>query len=161
MTPGRQTLMRGVHLTALRRIPTPDGEVRHGLRRDDPDFVGFGEAYFSEVLPRRTKGWKMHRVMTMNLVVVQGSVRFLLCDDDERGHESGEVLLSVGSEIGLYGRLTVAPGIWMAFTGIGDGTNLLLNLASHPHDPEEARCASLSDFAHRFPQHVLTAEARS
>jgi dTDP-4-dehydrorhamnose 3,5-epimerase len=156
----RRQLMRGVHVTLLRRIPTPDGEVRHGLRHDDPDFTGFGEAYFSEVLPGRIKGWKLHRVMTMNLVVVQGSVRFLLCDDEENGQERCEVVLSVGPEIGPYGRLTVAPGVWMAFAGLGEGTNLLLNLASHSHDPAEARRADLSDLAHRFPQHVLTSGVR-
>jgi dTDP-4-dehydrorhamnose 3,5-epimerase len=160
MTTGRQALMQGVHLTPLRRIPTPDGEVRHGLRHDDPDFAGFGEAYLSEVLQGSIKGWKMHRVMTMNLVVVQGSVRFLLCDDEARGQESCEAVLSVDPEIGPYGRLTVAPGLWMAFAGLGDGTNLLLNLASHGHDPAEARRTDLSDLAHRFPQHVLTPGAR-
>jgi dTDP-4-dehydrorhamnose 3,5-epimerase len=160
MTAESQRLMQGVHLTLLRRIATPDGEVRHGLRHDEPDFAGFGDAYFSEVLEGRIKGWKMHSVMTMNLVVVQGSVRFLLCDDDSTAQESCEVVLSVDRGIGPYGRLTVAPGIWMAFAGLGTGTNLLMNLASHGHDPAEARKADLSVLAHRFPGHGLLTGAQ-
>ena len=31
-----------------------------------------------------------------------------------------------------------SPGWWMAFTGTGDGTNLVCNMASIPHDPAEA-----------------------
>lgn len=155
MSPDRHRLMHGVHLTPLPRITTPDGEVRHGLRRDDPDFAGFGEAYFSEVYPGRIKGWKRHQVMTMNLVVVQGAVRFLLCDGEERDGESCAVVLSVEPTTGPYARLTVAPGIWMAFGGLGEGINLLMNLASHGHDPAEAVRADLSAFAHRFPQHAL------
>lgn len=142
----RRRLIPGVHLTELRRIATPDGEVRHGLRREEADFVGFGEAYFSDVLPGHVKGWKRHRLMTMNLVVVQGSVRFLLCDETE----SCEVLLSADPAIAPYGRLTVAPGVWMAFAGQGPGTNLLMNLASHSHDPAEAERAALVVFADRF-----------
>ncbi|MDP8916382.1 MAG: dTDP-4-dehydrorhamnose 3,5-epimerase, partial [Pseudomonadota bacterium] len=37
-----------------------------------------------------------------------------------------------------YGRLTIPPGLWMAFGGVGGGLNLLLNLASIEHDPAEA-----------------------
>jgi dTDP-4-dehydrorhamnose 3,5-epimerase len=147
--------MPGVHLTLLRRIATPHGEVRHGLRHDDADFAGFGEAYFSEVYHGHVKGWKMHTVMTMNLIVMQGSVRFLLCDDGSREAESCDIVLSADPRLGPYGRLTVAPGVWMAFAGLGAGVNLLMNLASHGHDPTEARGADLAALAHRFPQHAL------
>lgn len=147
MSAHRIQLMQGVYVTELRRIPTADGEVRHGLRRDEDDFAGFGEAYFSEVLPGHVKGWKRHSLMTMNLVVVQGSVRFLLCDDAA----SCDCLLSVDREAGPYGRLTVHPGVWMAFAGMGAGTNLLMNLASHGHDPAEAERVDLAIFAQRFP----------
>ena len=46
----------GLLFTPLRRIPTANGEVRHGLRASDVGFAGFGEAYFSEVLPGAIKG---------------------------------------------------------------------------------------------------------
>ena len=37
-----------------------------------------------------------------------------------------------------YKRLTVPAGVWMAFKGIGEDLNMLLNLASIEHDPSEA-----------------------
>ncbi len=130
-------------VTPLRRVPTPKGEVRHGLRASDAGFAGFGEAYFTEVLPGETKGWKRHSRMTMNLVVVAGTVRFIVHDEGSR--RSDHVLSATGEA--PYARLTVPPGWWMAFEGVGREHNLLMNLASHEHDPAEAENRDLAAFA--------------
>lgn len=37
----------------------------------------------------------------------------------------------------VYRRITIPPGVWMAFIGIGQGKNVLLNVANIPHDPKE------------------------
>jgi dTDP-4-dehydrorhamnose 3,5-epimerase len=139
----RDGIIPGLLLTELRRIPTPNGEVRHAMRACDLGFAGFGEAYFSEVLFGAVKGWKRHRVMTMNLVVVSGTVCFIV--HDGAGSCTRQMLSSEG--VAPYGRLTVPPGVWMAFAGIGVGANLILNLASHAHDPAEAETCDLEVFA--------------
>ena len=41
--------------------------------------------------------------------------------------------------------LTVPPGIWMAFEGLSDETNMLLNISSIPHDPAEAESLPLKN----------------
>ena len=51
-----------------------------------------------------------------------------------------------------YSRLTVPAGLWLAFKGEDDGMNLILNIASIPHDPSESinkpiEEISLSDYA--------------
>ena len=135
--------MAPVLLSPLRRIPTPKGEVRHGLRASDTGFAGFGEAYFTEVLPGRTKGWKRHTLMTMNLVVVAGAVLFVLHD----GEGAAERHTLSADDAAGYARLTVPPGWWMAFHGKGPTHNLLMNLASREHDPEEAENSPLQTFA--------------
>ena len=76
-------MMGQVLYTPLRRIQTSQGEVRHALKVTDQGFAGFGEVYFSEVIGGKIKGWKRHRRMTMNLVVVIGTVRFILHDGAE------------------------------------------------------------------------------
>lgn len=136
--------MNGPVLTPLRRIPTPGGEVRHGLKASDPSFAGFGEAYFSAVEQGAVKGWKRHRRMTLNLVVVVGEVRFLVLDEST-GERHAFQLGPEGAQ--GYGRLTVPPGLWMAFAGVGAGENLLLNLASIEHDPGEADARPIDAFA--------------
>lgn len=127
----------------LKRIPTAGGDVRHALKAGDPGFAGFGEAYFSSVEQGAVKGWRRHRRMTLNLVVACGEVRFVVCDG--LGGRQAHQLTPDRSE--AYGRLTVSPGLWVAFGGVGRGTNLLLNIASIEHDPTEADVAPLADLA--------------
>lgn len=130
----------GAVVTPLRRITNPKGDVYHGLKASEDSFKGFGEAYFSTVLSGITKGWKQHRVMTLNLVVPVGTIEFHLRSDDGRFADS----VRLGDQ--RYARLTVPPDVWMAFSGIGEGLNLLLNVASIPHDPDEAVNVPLERF---------------
>lgn len=124
--------MGTVELTPLKRICHPKGDIYHALKAQEANFTGFGEAYFTTIKSGETKGWKKHLQMTMNLVVPVGMVRFYLHDEETRN--------TLSFELGEhnYQRLTVGPGMWMAFRGIGDELNLVLNLASIPHDPEES-----------------------
>lgn len=126
--------MSGPVFTPLHRIPTPGGDVRHALKASEASFCGFGEAYFSTVERGAVKGWKRHQRMTLNLVVPAGEVRFVVRDD--AGAVQAFHLSPDRPE--AYGRLTVPPGLWMAFGGVGGDLNLLLNLASIEHDPTEA-----------------------
>lgn len=141
--------MEGVVLTPLKQIYHPKGDVFHGMKRSDPGFVDFGEAYFSTVHPGEVKPWKKHLKMTLNLVVPVGKIRFVLHDDRP---ESATVGQTISVEIGSdnYQRLTVGPGIWMAFEGLELGLNLLLNIADMEHDPDEVERADLNRFA--YPQ---------
>ena len=125
-------------LTPLRRIPVPRGDVFHALKASAPGFAGFGEAYFTTVEQGAVKGWKRHREMTMNLVVPCGAVEFVVFDGTPGGEGTfRSILLSPDGEA-QYQRLTVPPGLWMGFAGRGAGLNLVLNLASIEHRPEEA-----------------------
>jgi dTDP-4-dehydrorhamnose 3,5-epimerase len=130
-------------LTPLKRIATPKGDVMHGLKASDPGYAGFGEAYFSLVNEGETKGWKRHFRMMLNLVCAAGRVRVVVRD------EAGGVMLDTqlspdGPE--LYNRLTVPPGYFVAFKGLAPGASMLLNVASIPHDPDEAETRPLDYF---------------
>lgn len=131
----------GAVVTPLPRIANPKGDVYHGLKSSEDSFKGFGEAYFSTVLSGITKGWKQHRVMTLNLVVPVGTIEFHLRSDDGRFSDS----VRLGDQ--CYARLTVPPNVWLAFTGIDETLNLLLNVASIPHDPDEAVNMPLEHFS--------------
>ena len=137
----------GLIFTPLRRIHTPNGDVLHAIKQSDAGFAGFGEAYFSSVHPGAFKGWKRHERMTLNIIVPVGAIRFFIVD--ERGERRLHIIdLSPDN----YGRLTVPPGIWMGFKGLGEETNMLLNVASIPHDPTEAENRSPEAFASFFPE---------
>ena len=127
----------GVLLTPLKIIDTQGGDVLHGLKQSDMGFNGFGEAYFSTVDKGAIKAWKRHHEMVLNLIVPVGAVQFVLFDDRTESGSFGkyqEVTLSRNN----YQRLTVPAMLWMGFQGISEGTNILLNVASIIHRPEEA-----------------------
>lgn len=129
-------MIEGVSLTRVRIIPGESGDVLHALKATEPEFAGFGEAYFSTVKKGAIKAWKRHRVMTLNLVVPCGEIKFVLYDDRKNSSTCGEIFEIVLSRSN-YQRLTVPPMIWMGFKGLGNGLNMLLNVSSIPHDPDE------------------------
>ena len=103
-------MIEDVILTPLKIIDVPDGKVFHAIKKIDPGFHDFGEAYFSEIGPKKVKAWKRHREMTLNLVVPNGEIRFVLFDDREDiSAKFQEVILSTKN----YYRLTVPPMIWV------------------------------------------------
>ena len=132
-------------MTSLKQIYHPKGDLFHGMKKCDPGFSGFGEAYFSTIYAGEIKPWKKHVRMTLNLIVPVGKIRFVMYDDRTESATQGETLdVEIGSE--NYKRLTIPPGVWMAFEGIGEELNLLLNIADIEHDPEEVERADMERF---------------
>ena len=136
--------MKEVVLSDLKVIETAKGNVYHALKKSDVTFKNFGEAYFSSVNFNEIKGWKKHTKMTLNLVVVVGEVRLVIYD--EKTLKSVEYRLSRKN----YKRLTVPPGLWMAFQGLGASENLLLNIADIEHDPSESVNKDLGEITYEW-----------
>lgn len=136
----------GVVITPLKEIQVAGGNVLHAMKATDQGYVGFGEAYFSQIEARAIKPWKRHRKMTLNLVVPIGAIRFVIFDDRPNSFTQGkfqQVVLSPGN----YSRLTIPPMLWMAFQGISNGVSLLLNIADILHDPSESDRKSIDEIA--------------
>jgi len=127
----------GVELTAIKIIPNDNGDILHALKATESSFNSFGEAYFSIIHQGKRKGWKKHTRMILNVVVPVGEIGFVLFDDRPESLTQGK-FYGVKISRKNYVRLTVSPGIWMAFYGEGQGENMLLNIASIPHDPSES-----------------------
>lgn len=125
-------------ITPLKRIELAGGDVLHAMKRNDPGYVDFGEAYFSLINAEATKAWKRHLRMTLNFVVPMGSVQFIFID--EEGLIREEV---VGQT--RYVRLTVPPGLWFGFRGLAAPFSLLMNIADIPHDPAEIERKDLNE----------------
>lgn len=118
-------------VTPLKRILVPGGDVLHAMKCTDDGFCDFGEAYFSMIEFGAIKAWKMHRRMTLNLVVPVGLVRFIFYATEDKALR--EEIIGVSN----YARLTVPHGIWFGFQGLAAPCSLILNLANIPHDPGE------------------------
>ena len=141
--------MDGVSLQPLKQIVNEKGDLYHAMKKSSPGFEGFGEAYFSSVTHGVVKGWKQHQRMTLNLVVPVGAIAFVVYDERPESQTRGEFFQQILSQEN-YQRLTVAPGLWMAFAGVSRNLNLLLNIASIEHDPDEARNRDLTEIPYAW-----------
>ena len=131
--------MDGVILTPLKQIYNPKGDIFHAMKKSDTDFDGFGEVYFSQIYKNNVKGWKTHTRTTLNIVVPIGKIKFVIYNDNTK--EFFTITLSQRK----YLRLTVRPGLWVAFKGINED-NMLLNMISIEHDPSESINKDLREF---------------
>lgn len=129
-------MIEGVQVRLLRQIPDERGKIMHMLRRDDPHFQRFGEIYFSMVYPGAIKAWHLHKRMTLNYAVVVGMIKLVLYDARRRSPTSRQLMeLFVGES--HYALVTIPPGVWNGFKGIGAAAALVANCATAPHDPRE------------------------
>lgn len=142
--------MNGVKLYDLRQINVPKGNVYHALKSTDEDYVGFGEAYFSQIEPGSVKGWKRHNRFVMNLIVPFGKIRFVIYDDRKDSDTFGQFVEHVLSPEGFYKRLVIDKGLWVAFQGISENTSLLLDIIPEPHDQNEADSLPLDLIHYKF-----------
>lgn len=129
--------MEGIEITPLKIIEGADGNVMHAIKNSDPQYSQFGEAYFSTVKYQKIKGWKKHSQMISNLIVPHGEIQFVFYDDRQNSITK-DAYLTINLSQKNYQRLTVQPGLWMAFKGMGKGQNMVLNFANICHDPNES-----------------------
>lgn len=145
-----QINIQGVELHPLKHIIVPKGDIFHALKSTDEGYAGFGEAYFSQIESGAVKGWKRHNRMTLNIIVPVGKIRFVVYDDRQGSATNGkfqEVILSPESN---YQRLTLAPGLWMAFQGMDKGLSILMDIIPEPHDPSEADRKDIEEIKFNF-----------
>jgi len=129
-------MIDGVVIKPLRQILDERGKVMHMLRNDDPDFLGFGEIYFSSIYPGVIKGWHLHSKMTLNYAVPYGVIKLVLYDDRPSSRTRGEVQeIYLGPE--NYCLVRIPPGIWNGFKGVGTTMALVANCSTIPHEPGE------------------------
>lgn len=137
--------IEGMTVTQLREIRDGRGAILHMMRRDSPDFVRFGECYFSEVLPGSVKAWKCHTAQTQNLAVPVGRARLVVFDDREDSPTRGTVQALELGRPDAYVRVGIPPGLWYGFSCVGDVPALLVNCPDLAHDPSESEKRSLDD----------------
>jgi len=143
-------MIEGVKIVSKRQILDERGAIYHFLREDDPEFIQFGEVYFSWIYPGVIKAWHIHHVMTLNYVVPVGRVKLVLYDDRPGSPTCGKLQEFFLGE-GNYQLVQVPPMVWNGFKGIGTVPALVANCATIPHDPAEIE--RLDPFSPQIPYH--------
>lgn len=130
------TEIDGLHVRPLRRIPDERGAILHMLRNDDDGFDAFGEIYFSMVHPGVVKGWHLHHEMTLNYAVPVGMIK-LVCFDERDGSPTAGNVVEIHTGELAYSLVTIPPGVWNGFKGVGTATALVANCATIAHRADE------------------------
>jgi dTDP-4-dehydrorhamnose 3,5-epimerase len=141
-------MIDGVCVRPLKQIPDERGKIMHMLRRDDAWFQKFGEIYFSVVFPGVVKGWHLHKIMALNYAVPCGEIK-LVCYDDRRESPTRGKIKEIFTGESHYCLVTIPPGVWNGFKGIGAKPAIVANCATEPHDPAEI--VRLDPFAAEIP----------
>lgn len=132
------SLISKISVTKTKKINMPNGSLFHGLKKTDFGFKNFGEVYFSFIKFNNIKAWKKHQLMTLNLLVPIGSVKFVFYDDlkNFKSYKIGQK---------NYCRLTVPPGIWFGFKGLSKEDSLIINIANILHSDNEVEKKEINE----------------
>lgn len=128
--------IQGVNISQRRKIFDDRGGIFHMLRSNDPEFQKFGEIYFSKIHAGAIKAWHHHSVMTLNYLIVVGSIQLGLWDgrkDSTTYGKSQTIYMDEQSST----LVTVPPGVWNGFKGLGNTSSIIANCATHVHSTEE------------------------
>ena len=123
--------MKNIKVSKINKIELPEGDLYKFIDNKNKNFNEFGEVYFSSIKPKSVKAWKLHKKMTLNIVVPVGKVRFVLFDDIKKK------MLEVKIGQNDYKLLTIKPNTWYGFQGISNEISLVANLTDMRHDEKE------------------------
>ena len=123
--------MKNIKVSKINKIELQEGDLYKFIDNKNKNFNEFGEVYFSSIKPKSVKAWKLHKKMTLNIVVPVGKVRFALFDDTEK--KMFEVKIGQND----YKLLTIKPNTWYGFQGISNEISLVANLTDMRHDEKE------------------------
>lgn len=114
------------------------GDIFKIITKNDHGFDSFEEVYASSVKYNQVKAWKLHKKMTLNLVVLIGSVKFVFYDNNQ--------FLSYIIGEDNYKRIVVPPNIWFGFKGLSKSLNLVINVANLIHHDQEVLREDVNKF---------------
>lgn len=136
-------LIDGVKINELLLFKDPRGTVARMMRNDDPFFKQFGEIYFSVVESGAVKAWHLHKSMTLNYACIYGRIKLAIYDPRPHSPTFGMINtlpLEGYPSFEHYNLVTIPPEVWNGFRSldlITDGSAIVANCATEPHDPDE------------------------
>jgi len=140
--------IEGVIVKELSKIPDERGSVFHMLKKEDSEFNGFGEIYFSTIYPGVVKGWHIHKEMELNYAVVKGNIKLVLYDQRKNSKTKGALMeIFMGDK--NYVLVKVPKMVWNGFKGVGIEEAIVANCTTISHRPDEID--RLDPFSDKIP----------
>ncbi len=129
--------MKYVRVRPLEVFSDDRGNLFEVLRRDDKEFVVFGQVYFVENrTPFTVRAFHKHFKMWDWFCITNGSAKFVFFDDPK--HQP-EIVIADSKQPKL---IAVPPTVWHGWMSLEPNTQML-SIASQPYNkkkPDEERC---------------------
>jgi len=117
--------LKNIKTFKLKKFKNPKGNILRGFRKDDKFPGTSAEIYFSWINKKKIKGWKLHKKMSMNLVVPVGKVKFVFYN----GNKFKALIIGENN----YKRIFVPSNVYFAFQNLSKKKSLIVNNASIIH----------------------------
>ena len=137
-----------VILTPIEKIKVEGVDIIKNIKAGDLGYKNFKETYYSFINFGKKKGWKKHKEMTLNLTCPFGEVNFVFSEDLEN-FESITL-----NDMSLM-RITIYPGIWVAFQGLKKPFSIVNNVADLIHNEVEIERKNLNEVNYDWGSNYL------
>ena len=128
--------IEGVAIKNLTVISDERGWLMEILRNDDEIYQQFGQVYITTAYPGVVKGWHYHKKQTDNFTCVCGMMKVALYDARDSSKTKGDIMeLYAGEKNPIL--ISVPPGVYHGFKGIGTETAYFLSVPTFPYNYEE------------------------
>ncbi|HZN61017.1 MAG TPA: dTDP-4-dehydrorhamnose 3,5-epimerase family protein [Planctomycetota bacterium] len=134
-------IIDGCKVKQLKPIADERGHLMELVRRDDPNFIKFGQTYMTTAYPGVVKGWHYHKVQVDNFCCVHGQIKLVLYDDRPNSPTKGvvnEFFLGIRSPISVQ----VPALVWHGFKCVSVEEAVVINVPTEPYShasPDEFR----------------------
>ena len=128
-------MIDGVHVKKLKFIKDKRGKLMEVIRKDDPFYSKFGQAYVTTVKPGVVKAWHYHKIQDDNIALVRGKVRLGLYDAREGSKTYGEVMELFADEESPV-LVHIPAGVYHGFKGVGDQETMVMNVPTESYNHE-------------------------
>jgi dTDP-4-dehydrorhamnose 3,5-epimerase len=134
-------LIDGVIVKDLKVIADERGRLMEILRRDDPFFEKFGQAYLTSAYPGVVKAWHYHKIQVDHFCVVKGMMKVVLYDSREGSKTKGLINEFIMGEHNPI-LVRVPAGVYHGFKCISENEAFVVNLPTETYkydEPDEYR----------------------
>ena len=125
-------LMKEIKIKNLSVISNKKGDILKGFMKSENLLTDVQEVYFSEIHPKEIKGWKMHKIITCNLIAVYGKIKIVIQKSDN------DFITEIISKEN-HKMITIPPNYWFSFQCVSKETSLLANVTDHEHSDSESK----------------------
>ncbi len=111
-----------IKIIKFKKINNIKGNIVKILSSKDKYFKKINEIYFSYVKHKSVKAWKKHNKIHLNLLVLNGKVKFVFYDGKKK-------FQSISITENSNKRIYIPSGVWFGFKGLNK-KNLILSISS-------------------------------